>query len=828
MVLLGTTVLWAVIGARLQAHNADQLSDPYLFSSWATFHGASFPGAHTFLLKWPIFWLLHVFGVSPTTLTVATVAVVLLTVGALVAVLYFVIRRPLVFGTVCLALALALLLVPAQPYAGGILPVNMAMLTTRNLEYAVYLAVLVLFVRANGMRNRSFVLGTALLTLLIASDKLFMSLSAGGALLALLVYALLSNWGMSVFAVRWLAGSVIATVAAIVALWTVVVTQLTHLAGGSGGASPYGLAHGLKDLLLGVAYTVAGLFTNVGANPAYDNTILKELPGSLVHRLWHWQALTYLVAATVLGFALVAVWRVVRPTLAPAHDHIRPANAHLVSLALVASTLAAIALFVLTDHYYAVDARYLTISLFALAVTAGVYLRTHETYRPEQVLLAACVLLAAGTLAVPTAIRVSDHQAAAYNIIAGRNSLISTALQRHKVDVLVGDYWRVLPIKLSGHGQPTVMPLVTCTQPSGALTSHEWQPDLTKHSFAYLVTLDGSLTGFPTCSLDKITAAYGRPNATQVIAGTIAQPKEALLFYDGGSHPGAIESPIQLANSLLPISPDQLTKTSCTRPTVMNVVAHEDDDLLFLSPDLLHEVRAGNCIRTVYLTAGDSGLGKLYWLSRQLGAEAAYGNMLGVKDAVWDQQSVELAPGQYATVATLHRQSRVSLVFLNLPDGNLKGQGFAASGHESLEKLFGGKIKTLHTVDGQSGYTSQQLVDTLSLLMDIYQPAEIHTQADVASDRYPDHSDHMATGNITELAAAQYDQQHFGDVVSIPVTRYIGYPIHEYEPNVAGEDLGTKESAFYAYGQYDGGTCRDLLQCEGTNYILYLQRQYTQ
>src|SRR4051812_16236250 len=57
--LLVSTAYWSILGAHVQIHNADQLSDPYLFSNWQTFHGATFPGAHTFLLKWPIFWLLH-------------------------------------------------------------------------------------------------------------------------------------------------------------------------------------------------------------------------------------------------------------------------------------------------------------------------------------------------------------------------------------------------------------------------------------------------------------------------------------------------------------------------------------------------------------------------------------------------------------------------------------------------------------------------------------------------------------------------------------------------------------------------------------------------
>lgn len=56
------------------------------------------------------------------------------------------------------------------------------------------------------------------------------------------------------------------------------------------------------------------------------------------------------------------------------------------------------------------------------------------------------------------------------------------------------------------------------------------------------------------------------------------------------------------------------------------------DDLLFLSPDLLHDIQAGRCVRTVYLTAGDAGRGERYWLGREDGVRAAYAQMAGVAD----------------------------------------------------------------------------------------------------------------------------------------------------------------------------------------------------
>lgn len=825
LLLVLSTALWAYWGAQLQQQNADQLVDPYLFNSHTTFWAAAFPGAHTFLLKWPIFWLLGHYGVTATSLTLATIAVTLVPVLVLAAILYKIDKRPLVFGTLCIGLSVVLLLVPGHAYAGGLLPVNMAMLTTRNLEYALYLIILVLFAKAHRVHRWPFIVAVILLAVLIASDKLFLSLSAGGALLAIVVYALRSNWQLAAFGSRWLLGSLLAGAGSVGILYAVSAAHLTNLVN-STSANPYGLVFAAKNLAMGSVYSLLGLFTNLGANPVFDNRILAELPGDLAARLWSASTVAYVATFCLALYALYNVGRFVWPGIYTSKgERVPPRN--LFGLSLVWSTVAAFGVFIVTNHYYAVDARYLTISLFALAVVVALELRKKDWQWPEDLLLISSALLIALAVAVPTSLHIHRQQQAALEPLAERNTQIVAALQHHKVDVLVGDYWRVLPIKFVSQGQVNTMPLSNCTEPAQALTSKQWQPNLATHSFAYLVTIDGSITNFPKCSLSTVTAKYGRPNAIQIIAGTPTKPKEALLFYDQGSHP----LPQQLYKkqpSLLPVTLDELSGTKCDQSTVMNVVAHEDDDLLFLSPDLLHDIQAGRCVRTVFLTAGDAGSSKFYWINRQLGSEAAYDVMLGNK-AVWDHQTVEIAQGQYVTVANPHGNSKVSLIFFNLPDGNLHGQGFANSGDQSLAKLHDGTLSYLRTVDGQSSYNAEQLTHALEQLMAAYQPANIHTQADVLSASYPDHSDHMAAGRFAVSATLQYGRQHFERPTAIPVTRYIGYPIHGYEENVSEEELDQKRAAFLAYGQYDGGVCHTLEQCIQTStYGAYLSRQYTE
>ncbi|WP_460991521.1 hypothetical protein, partial [Staphylococcus aureus] len=82
-----------------------------------------------------------------------------------------------------------------------------------------------------------------------------------------------------------------------------------------------------------------------------------------------------------------------------------------------------------------------------------------------------------------------------------------------------------------------------------------------------------------------------------------------------------------------------------------------------MNPDIIHELKAGHCVRTIYLTAGDGGSTAAYWLSRQQGSEAAYADMLGVQN-VWLQRVVQLTDGQRIVVVSPRDSARVSLIFM--------------------------------------------------------------------------------------------------------------------------------------------------------------------
>ncbi len=258
---------------------------------------------------------------------------------------------------------------------------------------------------------------------------------------------------------------------------------------------------------------------------------------------------------------------------------------------------------------------------------------------------------------------------------------------------------------------------------------------------------------------------------------------------------------------------------SCTT-SVMTIVAHEDDDLLFTSPDLLHSIHStssGVCVRTVFVTAGDAGQGQGYWTGRENGSKAAYANMAGLPNA-WTQTDAGVS-GHPMPLYTLSGNTNVSLIFMHLPDGNVDGSGFGADNGESLQKLYSGNISIIHTVDGTSTYTTTSLVATLAALMIAFQPSQIRTQDYVGTYGDGDHSDHHTVAYLARLAHQQYTTSH-------TFVGYMDYQTQNQPANVSGTDLTQKSNAFFAYAPFDGNVCQTPSACSGTGYGAWLSRQY--
>ena len=248
----------------------------------------------------------------------------------------------------------------------------------------------------------------------------------------------------------------------------------------------------------------------------------------------------------------------------------------------------------------------------------------------------------------------------------------------------------------------------------------------------------------------------------------------------------------------------------------MNIVAHEDDDLLFLNPPTYTDVTAARCLTTVYLTAGDDGQGAAYWRGREEGAMAAYAEMARVKNS-WTTTTLQTASGQAAVTRTLHG-THIRLVFLRLPTGSPGGRGI--DHYECLSKLHAGTIPAVLTVDGTATYSSASLRATLTGLMTTFHPRVVRTLDYTGHYGDGDHADHHNAAYYTYESAGSYMAPH-------RLQGFRGYPMTRLPANQSDADAARKLAIFLAYSAHDPHTCQTAAACrQDPRYWSWMLRSY--
>ncbi|WP_323770860.1 PIG-L family deacetylase [Antarctobacter sp.] len=278
----------------------------------------------------------------------------------------------------------------------------------------------------------------------------------------------------------------------------------------------------------------------------------------------------------------------------------------------------------------------------------------------------------------------------------------------------------------------------------------------------------------------------------------------SLFVYNGAvpTDPIAPEEPIDPVDPVDPTDPTGPTDPVDPAPPVvgsgdMVIVAHQDDDLLFMNPTLDGLIDGDGPVTTIYLTAGDAGRDESYWAGREAGEKAAYGHMAGADD--WVDETVSLTVGdQTFDVASsyLASQPEVRLYFLRLPDGFGDGSGSETYGFQSLEQLAEGEIATVTAVDGSATYTSDDLTGVLSALLDLHTPDHIHIQDHTTEYSGIEHSDHLTSAAFATDAVEGYN-------ADFTVTSYVGYASWGLEENLSPEDELVVRSTFDTYASHD-------------------------
>nr|NLI51423.1 hypothetical protein [Propionibacterium sp.] len=252
-----------------------------------------------------------------------------------------------------------------------------------------------------------------------------------------------------------------------------------------------------------------------------------------------------------------------------------------------------------------------------------------------------------------------------------------------------------------------------------------------------------------------------------------------------------------------PAHPAAAALAATSGRTILSVVAHPDDDLLFLNPDILSDIRAGSTVWTVFLTDGrangDPAQHDADFVDARIrGVRAAYAAMAGVPDR-WT--FVPLVFNGHE-VATNHLEgTRVHLAFLFVRGAAnccLRGDPFG-----DLFRLLQDPAHVARPSDGRAPYTRDSLVGTLRALTDAVNPDQIrslyslgHRDTGLALD----HCDHTAAAILTGLSDSDARSR------TLRTRReYWGYRVRTQPDNQARMWQGPKFSAWQAYVAHDPG-----------------------
>lgn len=271
---------------------------------------------------------------------------------------------------------------------------------------------------------------------------------------------------------------------------------------------------------------------------------------------------------------------------------------------------------------------------------------------------------------------------------------------------------------------------------------------------------------------------------------------------------------------------------------VVQFVAHPDDDLFFMNPDISQSLHSGSPLTSVYLTAGESdGVNARprdaagtaadkagYAEARQNGIRAAYAEMAtGSRTSPWERTAIPTAGGAWAELDTLRAKPHVKLVWLQMREAG----SISDDRPHSLNGLWHGRVAELGSqlsagspATADFSYNKGQVVTALTGLLERFRPTFVRMQ-DPTPGTYPgtgayrDHQDHLYGARFVQEALARYAEApghpHVG------VQNYLGYPTsalpHTLDAEAAGAKLRTLKTYAWLDGVADCGTlagCGDL------------------
>lgn len=234
-----------------------------------------------------------------------------------------------------------------------------------------------------------------------------------------------------------------------------------------------------------------------------------------------------------------------------------------------------------------------------------------------------------------------------------------------------------------------------------------------------------------------------------------------------------------------------LTKSSLATETHFFIVAHPDDWQLFMNPNAFNKTRlADSKVVFIHTTSGDGGFGLgakgevgPYYAAREEGALRAVRFMVN-SDAGGRGPHLHSSVKLNGHTLTRYFYGNSVVYFLRLPDG---GPNSGTVNVESLQSLYDGRKKQVHTIDKTNNYNGwNDLVNTLSAIVTFESfrspivSLNFHDTDTVTLNSY-DHADHIHTS----LATQQVARTNY----CVSQNLFVGYFSQSKAVNVTGDDL---------------------------------------
>ncbi|MDR6594754.1 PIG-L family deacetylase [Saccharothrix longispora] len=231
--------------------------------------------------------------------------------------------------------------------------------------------------------------------------------------------------------------------------------------------------------------------------------------------------------------------------------------------------------------------------------------------------------------------------------------------------------------------------------------------------------------------------------------------------------------------------------------TTLGFVAHQDDDLLFMNPDILSDVQAGHAVWVVYLTAGelpcDEGFpacGMAYADMRVHGERAAYARAAKVPNR-WVYEAMWFNGHEVPTNRLEGTDVRLVFTFVHAAGGSDQCGDLYRLAHQP------GFVA--RPIDGRAAYTRASFVEMLRDVIHTAGPDLIRSQSSIGHRQPdPDHVDHVAGA----VLAAEADTDAAGNTL-VRRDEYDGYVIRQYPDNVAGYWRDEKTAVWDRYWPHD-------------------------